>query len=297
MAWELRDYSLRAEPLVEQLRLVKSPTEIEMIRRAAHYADLAVEQLLSASYYGATVAEGFARTRAVSTRIIREVQDWDPLTSRVLMATWAAPHSAMPHSIPSLADRLREGPHTALVLTRVNGYSSESERTYFTAVPSSEARQAFAAMMEARQRAFELVRPGVAAADIDGAVNDFLSREGFSGEDRRLHRTGHGIGLGTHERPWIAEGSNDRLSENMVISIEPGVYLPGIGGCRHSDTVRVTSTGAERLTSSPDALDDLTLSGLRLFARAPALWLRPALRLREKSPSAPADSNIVHHAR
>ena len=131
----------------------------------------------------------------------------------------------------------------ALVLSRVNGYAAESERTYFTTPPSGEVRKAFEAMTEARHIALEMIRPGVPCSEVDAAVNDYLRNEGYSGEDQRLHRTGHGIGLGTHEAPWIAEGSGDRLAENMVISVEPGIYLQGVGGVRHSDTVVVTKDG------------------------------------------------------
>jgi len=102
IAIELSAYVPRVEPLVEELRLVKSEIEIAMIRRAAQYADFAVERLLAASYFGASVAEGFAETRAVTARIIREVNDWEPLTTKVTMATWAAPRSAMLHSVPDL---------------------------------------------------------------------------------------------------------------------------------------------------------------------------------------------------
>ena len=193
IAGELKGCTIRVAPLVERLRLIKSDTEIDMIRRAARYADLGVRRLLAASYSGAAVAEGFAQTRLVTSRIIREVDDWDYLTTKVVMATWAAPRSAMPHSIPDLNDRLCEGPHVALVLSRVNGYAAESERTYFTARPSGEVRKAFAAMTEARRIAFGMIRPGVACSEVDTAVNDYLRNEGYSGEDQRLHRTGHGI--------------------------------------------------------------------------------------------------------
>jgi Xaa-Pro dipeptidase len=132
------------------------------------------------------------------------------------MASWAAPRSAKPHSIPSLSDRLQAGPHTALVLARCNGYSAESERTYFTSPPSPDERRTFAAMLEARRMALGMVRPGAACAEIDVRVTEFLAGEGYAGEERRLHRTGHGIGLGTHEGPWIAAGSPDRLAEGMV---------------------------------------------------------------------------------
>ena len=279
IAEQLDAYTKHMTPLVEDLRLVKSATEIEMIRRAAQYADFAVERLLAASYFGATVAEGFAETRTVTSRIIREVDDWQPLTTKVTMATWTAPRSAMPHSIPRLADQLCEGPHVALALTRVNGYAAECERTYFTATPSPDMRQVFAAMMEARRIAFRMIRPGLPCAELDAALNEYLRREGYGDEDQRLHRTGHGFGLGNHEPPWVAEGSQDRLAENMVISVEPGIYFKGIGGVRHSDTVRVTKNGYELLTKHPMELDRLVIRGWKLHVRLKGKLVSRALQL------------------
>jgi Xaa-Pro dipeptidase len=285
----LRELSPDALPLVERLRLVKSPGEVAMIRQAAHYAEWAVGQLLGASYPGAAVAEGFARTGAVTRKIIREVEDWEILTTRVLMATWAAPRSARPHSIPALGDRLRGGPHVALALLRVNGYAAESERTYFTTSPTAEMRRAYRAMLEARSIAFRMIRPGVACSEIDGAVGDFLKAEGYGGEARRLHRAGHGIGLGNHEAPWIAVGSDEILAENMVISIEPGIYLEGElpGGFRHSDTVLVTGGGSECLTRLPADLESLDQRGWKPVARFRGLLVRRALRVdRDREPRA-----------
>ena len=283
IAAELKNYRHRIEALVERLRLIKSDTEIELIRRAARYADFGVRCLLAASYYGSTVAEGFAQTRLVTTRIIREVDDWDYLTTKVSMATWAAPRSSQPHSIPDLWDRLNEGPHVALVLTRVNGYAAENERTYFTAVPSPEIKEAFTAMTQARRIALDKVRPGVPCGEVDGAVNDFLEQEGYSGEEVRLHRSGHGLGLGNHEAPWLAEGSSDVLAENMVISIEPGIYLEGIGGLRHSDTVLITRNGWELLTQYPTDIESLTLRSWKPLTRVKGWWIRRALRINHKA--------------
>jgi Xaa-Pro dipeptidase len=283
IADERRDLSVDVAPLVEGLRLVKSPEEVAMIRRAAHYADRGVEELLAAAYRGASVAEGFARTGALSRAIIREVADWEILTTRVLLATWAAPRSAQPHSVPDLNHRLREGPHVALSFLRVNGYAAESERTFFTATPSPEDRRTFRAMEEARALAFGMIRPGVACGEVDAAVNEFLRAEGYVGEECRLHRTGHGIGLGNHEAPWVAEGSADVLAENMVISVEPGIYLKGLGGFRHSDTVLVTRDGYERLTRYRSDIDSLTIRGWRLMTRFKGILIRRALGLKEKA--------------
>ncbi len=283
IADELRDLSVDVAPLVERLRLVKSPDEVAMIRRAAHYADRGVEELLAAAYRGASVAEGFARTGALSRAIIRQVADWENLTTSVLLATWAAPWSAQPHSIPDLNHRLREGPHVALSFLRVNGYAAESERTFFTARPSPESRRAFRAMEEARALAFRMIRPGVACGELDAAVNGFLRAEGYAGDDCRLHRTGHGIGLGNHEAPWVAEGSADLLAENMVISVEPGIYEQGQGGFRHSDTVLVARDGPECLTRCRSDIESLTIRGWRLMTRFKGRLIRRALGLKEKA--------------
>jgi Xaa-Pro dipeptidase len=274
---ELKGKTVQARPLVEELRLVKSAAEIAMIRRAARYADLGVEHLLSASYWQATVAEGFSQTRRVMLRILKEVKDWEPLTTKLVMATWAAPRSAMPHSIPDLRDCLGAGPHVALVLTRVNGYAAECERTYFTAPPTSEVRKAFDAMMQARRVAFDKLRPGVSCSELDGVVNAFLRREGYGSEDQRLHRTGHGIGLSNHEAPWIAEGSKETLAENMVISIEPGIYLSGTGGFRHSDTVLITRDGFELLNCSRVDVESLTIHGWKPLTRLRGWGIRRGL--------------------
>lgn len=273
----------QVKPLVEEMRLVKSAAEIAMIRRAARYADLGVERLLAASYWQATAAEGFSQSRSVMARILREVEDWEPLTTKLVMATWAAPRSAMPHSIPELNDRLGTGPHVALVLTRVNGYAAESERTYFTAPPSADSTRAFAAMLEARRIAFGMLRPGLACSEVDARVNEFLRKEGYSQDEQRLHRAGHGIGLGNHERPWMAEGSGDRLAQNMVISIEPGIYLRGLGGFRHSDTVLITKEGYEVLTRLPTDLKSLVVRNWKPLTRIRGLFVRQALRLAERS--------------
>jgi Xaa-Pro dipeptidase len=278
IADELSAIPPRTKPLVEELRVVKSPAEIEMIRRAARYADLGVRRLLASSYYGSSVAEGFVETRSVTKRIIGESQDFNPLLTKVLMGTWAAPGSAQPHSIPKLHDRLRGGPHVALVLTTVDGYSAECERTYFTSRPTPEIRQAFDAVMQARRIAFDMVRPGVPCAEIDAAVNEFLRRGGYG--DNLLHRTGHGLGIAYHaEAPWLAEGSPDVLAAGMVLSIEPGVYFPGVGGVRHSDTVLVTGSGGEYLTRYPRDLDQLTITGWKPLARIRGALLRRSLRL------------------
>ena len=278
--FELADLFLRCEgraaDVLGPLRLVKTPWEIARIQRAARYADWTVRKMLEASYYGATVAECFAAASGLQRKIIREVADFDALATRSIFAPWPAPLSAEPHAVPSVHMKLEHGPHVALALTRVNGYAAECERTFFTAPPCPEERERFALMQAARAVAIRLARPGASCHAIDAEVNRFLAEQGWS-PALRLHRVGHGFGLGNHEPPWIAEGSTDVLAENMVVSIEPGLYQTGVGGYRHSDTFRVTPDGLQRLTHAPDALAQLTLHRRSLKHRVRAVFVKRAL--------------------
>ena len=279
LALKLTALSPQTLPLVETLRVMKSTAEIEMLREASRYADLTVEKIIGSSYYGVSELELFSQGRSVQIQIIKDqiIRDtnYDALATSVLAASWPAPLSAQPHGVPTISDRLRDGPHIALGFLRVNGYAAECERTYFLTSPTPEVRDAFETMLKARQRAFSLVRPGVSCSEIDADTRAFLGERGYG--DRVLHRTGHGFGLGNHEAPWVAEGSTDVLQENMVISIEPGIYLKNIGGIRHSDTTLVTRDGYENLTHYATDLHSLTISGTRLLTKIRGMLMRRAV--------------------
>jgi hypothetical protein len=203
---------------------------------------------------------------------IIKTTNFDPLNTDVLTAAWPARLGLQPHGIPLIDDRLNEGPHIALSFMRVNGYGAECERTYFVASPTSEMRKMFNTMQEARQRGLKLIKPGVSCAQIDQEVIGFLRQEGLA--EYLLHRTGHGFGLGNHEGPWVAEGSEDILEENMLISIEPGIYVPDLGAFRHSDTLLVTEDGYENLTPYPDDLNSLTIRSSKFFNRLRGNFVR-----------------------
>ena len=244
-------------PVLEEMRKVKTPDEVTMIKETASWADLGMREIIKASYDGATVVEIFSRSKSLQAKVIRDTA-YDPMASSFLTASWPAPFSAQPHGIPEIDDRMGKGPIVAISYLRVNGYAAEVERTYFHHRPSPTERDIFHDMMAARELASSMVRPGIGCHDIDQAVVAFLEEKGYG--DYLLHRTGHGIGLGNHEGPWVARGSSDVLAENMVISIEPGIYIPDIGGFRHSDTCLVTDVGCRRLTRYPDRLEDLIIT-------------------------------------
>jgi Xaa-Pro aminopeptidase len=263
-------------PLVSEMRLIKSPDEIESIRLASRYADQGMEKLVKSLYFGVSVLELFSLSRSLQLDLIR-TGDFDPLESEFLTVGWPAPKSAQPHSVPGLNDRLREGPLALMCTLRVNGYSAECERTVFLGKPSDEDTELFYHMEKAREIAFSMIRPDVPCAEIDQATREYFISQGFG--RYILHRTGHGFGLGNHEAPWLSVGSKETLQKNMVISVEPALYLPETGGFRHSDTVLVTENGYECLTSYPTSLEKLTLPPTRRIRALKGSMIRRAAGL------------------
>jgi Xaa-Pro aminopeptidase len=133
-------------------------------------------------------------------------------------------------------------------------YCSDITRTVFLGEPTDEQREVYAIVRAAQQAAFEAVRPGVSAQDVDRAARAVITEAGYG--DRFVHRTGHGIGLEIHEPPYIVEGNTTPLEPGMTFSDEPGIYLEGRFGVRIEDQVVVTVQGAERLN---EASRDLTI--------------------------------------
>ena len=149
------------------------------------------------------------------------------------------------------------GPHVSIVTAQVDGYGVELERTFFLGHVPEAARAPFAAMLEARATAYALAKPGAVLSEIDRAVRGVIACHGFA--DAILHRTGHGFGITGHEGPYVALGDDRVLEAGMLISIEPGIYLEGRGGFRHSDTVLITETGCVSLTRAPEGLEELVI--------------------------------------
>ena len=136
----------------------------------------------------------------------------------------------------------------------VGGYNSELERTMVMGEPNAEFVKYFDLMMDLQQTGFDALRPGRTFADAEKDVSQRFVDLGIA--DLQRHHTGHGLGLEGHEWPFIDKGSTDVvIEENMVLSVEPGLYVPGLAGFRHSDTVVIRADGAELLTFYPRDLD------------------------------------------
>jgi Xaa-Pro dipeptidase len=245
--------------VIEEARLVKSDYEIGRNVHACEIVNLGHEKVLETCRPG--VIEGAiyaAASQAMMARMLGDIPHANIIVSRALGAVWPPALSHDPHIVPTFGTPMEHGgPHVSIVFAQVDGYGVELERTFFLGAVPEAARAPFDVMFEARARAYELARPGANLSEIDTAVRKLISDGGYG--DRILHRTGHGFGITGHEAPYVAEGYDRALSPGMLISIEPGIYIPGLGGFRHSDTVLVTNEGCVPLTRAPETLEDLTI--------------------------------------
>ena len=262
---------------IDTMRLVKDESEINAIRLACKWTDYGMKMLHEGLYRGESVIEATMHARNIQTGVVKTT-DFNYMTSSFLTAAWPAPKSAQPHSLPDLGSRMGDGPIVLMSFNRVNGYASENERTVFLGEPSDRDRRLFDQMMKAREIALSMVKPGTRCADIDLATQDYFKSLGY--EDAIRYRTGHGIGLGNHEAPFLSAGGDHVLEENMVISIEPALYFDDIGGFRHSDTVLVTKTGYEIMTHYPVDLDSLTVKENRRFKKAKGAIIRKFINIK-----------------
>jgi Xaa-Pro dipeptidase len=227
-----------------------------MIRETARVTRNGVAASLAACRVGRSEIEvDGAGTAAVMAEVARL---GDAVTVEQLIMTPSGPErSTLPHA---LSTTRRLAPGDGLIHTRqvgLNGYRAELERTAFVGRAEGDRRRVFEVVREAQQRAIDTVRAGVRCRDVDHAARRVITEAGLGAY--AIHRTGHGIGLAPHEAPYLRYDNDGTLEEHMVITIEPGVYVPGLGGFRHSDTLVVTADGAESITEHPSDLDSLTL--------------------------------------
>ncbi|WP_431913325.1 M24 family metallopeptidase [Micromonospora carbonacea] len=265
IARDLPRAALEIADVVGTARLRKRPEEIALHAEAARITDLMlvagrelVEQALAAGGELPSEAELAAHvTRVGTTTMYADHADVVVVSLLAGGLVYAGPNSAHPHGLPS-GYRLRPGDTFMLSLgCAVGGRYVEGERTFLLGEPSAAQRRYYEAVRAAQQAGTEFLAPGVVCADANRHCLDVIRAAGLAGFLR--HRQGHGIGLGMHEPPWLEDGDPTVLEEGMVVSNEPGIYVPGHAGYRISDSMLITRSGARPFTSYPRSLDDVVI--------------------------------------
>ncbi|MFD5252760.1 M24 family metallopeptidase [Streptomyces bobili] len=222
------------------LRAVKDAAELELMAAAGAAADATYEEIRKVPFAGRRESEVGADLAGLLRRFGHSQVDFTIVAS--------GPNGANPHH--EVGDRVIE--HGDMIVLDFgglkDGYGSDTSRTVHVGEPTDEERRVHDLVREAQEAGFRAVRPGVACQEVDRAARAVIADAGYG--EYFIHRTGHGIGVTTHEPPYMIEGEEQPLVPGMCFSVEPGVYLPGRFGVRIEDIVTVTEDGGRRLNDT-----------------------------------------------
>ncbi len=231
-----------AGDLIEDLRAIKGPEEIALIRAAGHLTSEVFEEVLP-------LARPEVRESDLAAEIEYRIRRKGAERAAFETIVASGGRAAFPHARAS-DKTLENGELVIFDLGAIlAGYAADMTRTLYLGQPPRRIRRLYEAVREAQQEAVEALQAGTRAADVDAAARRALARRGVA--RYFSHSTGHGVGLEVHERPRLAKGEKTRLEIGSVVTAEPGIYLKGVGGIRIEDTVVVGAEGPEVLTPAP----------------------------------------------
>ncbi len=234
--------------LVESLRLIKDPDEIELIRKAVKFGAELLPVAIKNTHPGVREVEVAAELEYVARRRGAAAMSFETIVA-------GGPRSALPHGVASGAMIPAKGFVIMDFGVILHGYCSDMTRTVHMGVASRHERSLYEAVLTAQIAAIEVCKPGTSMAEVDSAARNELKQAKL---DRYFsHSTGHGLGLEIHESPRLAQGQDEVLRPGMVVTIEPGIYLAGECGIRIEDVVVITDAGHEVLTPAKKELIEM----------------------------------------
>lgn len=234
--------------VVENIRVIKSVDELDILKKAANIADAAFDHIQSYIKPGvkeidiAHELEFFMRKQGATS------SSFDIIVA-------SGYRSALPHGVAS-EKKIQSGELVTMDYGALyNGYCSDITRTVAVGSISDELKNIYETVLEAQKCGVAGIRPGMTGKEADALTRDYITYQGYG--DYFGHSTGHGLGMEVHEEPRLSMQSETVLTQGMVVTVEPGIYVPGVGGCRIEDDIVITTTGNERLTFSTKELIQL----------------------------------------
>lgn len=230
---------------VEALRVVKDESEIALIEKACEISSKAFEHMLGVIRPGMTELEVRFELESALYRLGAEKLAFDTIVA-------AGPNGSLPHAIPGTY-RIQTGDMVTMDFgAKYGGYCADITRTVAVGALDAEKLKVYETVLAAQLKALDAIKPGASCKAVDHVARSYIDAQGFAG--RFGHGLGHSLGLDIHEDPRFNTVSDATLVEGIVITDEPGIYLPGQCGCRIEDTVLVTKDGARRLTTATKEL-------------------------------------------
>jgi Xaa-Pro aminopeptidase len=233
---------------LNKLRIVKDEDEIKQIKKAAEIADKAFEYICSILRPGITEwevsleLEGFMKKKGASGTSFESI-------------VASGKRSSLPHGVAS-KKKIEDGDFVTLDFGCIyNGYCSDMTRTVVIGKATDKQKEIYNTVLEAQEEALKHIKPGIKGCDVDKLARDIIEKKGYG--KYFGHGLGHGVGLEVHEGPRLSPLGKDTLKANMVVTDEPGIYLPNFGGVRIEDLIVVTEDGCETLSKSPKHLIEL----------------------------------------
>ncbi|GGA22305.1 M24 family metallopeptidase [Paenibacillus physcomitrellae] len=234
-----------ASGLVEEIRMFKDEEELAVMKEAADVADRAFLHMIDVIKPGITELDGALELEFFMRKNGASATSFDTIFA-------SGERSALPHGAAS-----SKVVGTGELLTMdfgalLKGYCSDITRTVMVGKPSEKQQEIYNIVLEAQLHTLEHLRPGMTGREADALARDVITRHGYG--DQFGHSTGHGLGMEVHEAPNLSKVSDTVLKPGMVVTVEPGIYIPGFGGVRIEDDVVITETGVRRLTESTKEL-------------------------------------------
>src|SRR5690606_17264688 len=231
--------------LIEKIRMIKTPEEVEILKAAAKIADDAFEHICGFIKAGQTELE-------ISNELEFFMRKQGATSSSFDTIVASGLRSALPHGVAT--DKIVEqGDMITLDYGALyNGYISDITRTVAVGEPSEKMKEIYQIVLDAQVLGVEKIGPGMTGIEADAIARDYIKSKGYG--EAFGHSTGHGIGLEVHEGPGLSFKSQTVLEPGMAVTVEPGIYLPGIGGVRIEDDILITESGNVRLTNSTKEL-------------------------------------------